>query len=232
MKIIGKAFLIVTILCCMLSLLTGCGSSASKAVPDSVVELTIKNKYPELENSTYSIASHSYDRDAHYDTVTLEWRKDLPYMYQTWSEEIVYQYNKATENWEYKGSECSDTEDQYKTEEIIGNYTGSIEQQMPYRTMEYNIDIVDVDMEKNTIRLKGTATVGCRKYNPRDIFDMWVEETDCVIDGDYALEPGALSGDCYDNESGVTPTNMCAVTDILAVGINANHVKVLFPTRF
>ncbi len=234
MKNTAKA-ITAALTCFMSLLLVGCGSeSASKTptkVPDGVVDVKIMNGHKSSDTRTYSIASHNYDKETKYDTVTVEWREDYPLMYDTWTETLVFKYYPDSDNWSTVGGHYSERTSQYKNEEIVNHYSGELKSSSPTRTLTYELDIADVDMENRTIKLKGTATAGKKKVDPYDIFNWWMEETDYIIDGVYELAPGAFWGTDYDGPGSENSDILCAVTESLVVAINRNKVAVYFPNR-
>lgn len=140
----------------------GCKSNPT-SVPDSLVRLEIKDRVSnwDFPEDPQTVITHSYDKDAHTDTVTVEY--SLAYTYGTYEasiDDIVFQYDRTSDNWVVldSGDEhyLSATWNEDKLEELCGSYSGI--KSNNYYVDEWSLELKRIDLKNEEVILSGYGT--------------------------------------------------------------------------
>lgn len=132
----------------------GCKSNPT-SVPDSLVRLETKDvisSWEIPEDDAQINIKHSYDKDAHTDTVSVELSAEYPYgTYEASIEDMVFQYDRASDNWEVLDwgyeSDLSLSWNEKKLDELCGSYSGD----------DWSLELKRIDLKSNKVSISGEA---------------------------------------------------------------------------
>ncbi len=193
----------------MLLSMAACSSSGKRA-PDSLLQMQvdkIKSRYA-LGITSWN-AEHSYDQNAHTDTVTIEAESRGEYGYITTSATAVYQYDSSSDLWSLIRISSWSYPEYTFTKKLLGTHT------------------LDIDMGKATINItkagKNSVTLNCTIDVKSDAPQLKGEGTFTVTDSLTDIKSTAdvripLSADGYGN-TGIT----LYLTLSIAKGITLAH---------
>lgn len=156
---------ILMVLVLILLMLSGCGESAGKGVPDRTAEMVVLDYFDEFdiwpdEYDSYSFTvSHNYDKSSKTDAAVIHLTLQHPYATETTYIPVWYAYNKSSDQWTLaRKGEWSESAFSYYTSKLIGAWViDNLNQEYTISVRSINGDSVTLDY---SISAPATVSMG------------------------------------------------------------------------